>query len=89
MTTKPETHRQARERLWDEVKAAGWEMSDPHLKTPHATFPGLCADRPRLWFKPQSVWVSRGLPATLGRARSLWLDPRETTGQQLIDEVVQ
>jgi len=55
------TYPQKKAELFKALKDAGWTMSDPLLKTPHATSPNKLA---RLWFHPRSIYLSTGLTVT-------------------------
>ena len=74
-----ETFRAARGRLLDELHANGWTLSRRDLKVPHAT---LGADR--VWFKPQALYASAGLPAQLKDAWSVLPDYRELSYANLL-----
>lgn len=76
---RPTTFSKAREELWNHLEAAGWKMSAPTLKTPHASDGGL-----RLWFKPQSVLYSSD-QGTAGSALSLRVDPRTDSPESIIE----
>lgn len=75
-TRKPKlpTYQAAREALLGSFLAAGWDLSSPHLKVPHATSED---GQIRFWLKPQAVWVSRGDRHTIGGARSTGIDMRQ------------
>ena len=61
-----ETYAQARERLLRCLLDAGWSISSPSLKCPHATAQGR---RMRVWFKAEAVYG--GDPTTgMGNARA-------------------
>jgi hypothetical protein len=76
------TFAKARTAIWKTLEGAGWKMSDPALKVPHATAPSGSF---RLWFKPQAVYYSEGRPPfAQNDARSLWLDIRELDGPRFL-----
>ncbi len=62
------SYREARFEMWQALGDAGWDMSRPDLKVPHATW----QNRVRLWLKPQSILVERGgAPWRMGVAHAL------------------
>jgi hypothetical protein len=81
-TMRPnETFRAARDRLLRELSSHGWAVSGP-LKVPHATDPDR---RVRFYFTAQAVHVSLGPTFTANDARSLWVDTRGMSVEQLLD----
>lgn len=81
------TYRQAKSQLWRHLESLGWAMSSPTLKVPHAT--DLSSDRHsplRVWFKSQALYV--GFTSSLGDARSLHLDIRETSIDRIMHAIV-
>lgn len=66
------TYPQKKAELFKALKDAGWTMSDPSLKTPHATSPNKLV---RFWFHPRSIYVSKGLTVTQAKeSRSICSD---------------
>ena len=103
--TKKRTYKESADDIWHALQRAGWTLSSPTLKVPHATSPNGWL---RLWFKPQTVHASTsgsmsgtardrllaGRTAdthTLGNARAIAydLDIRTLTPSQFLDEVKQ
>ena len=79
----------ARERRLEQLRRERWDVrtrgaSGP-LKTPHATSPD---GEVRLWFRPQAVHVSyvrgRGGTHDANNARSLWLDIRDASPEEIV-----
>lgn len=68
------TYPQKKAELFKALKDAGWTMSDPLLKTPHATSPNKLV---RFWFHPRSLYVSKGLTVTQAKeSRSICSDTK-------------
>lgn len=84
MTSKRETFKQARERLFAELTALGWQVTTfshrtmKPLKVPYAT-----KNDAKLWFMPQAVYLSNGKLATLNDAHSLESDMRGVSAEKL------
>jgi hypothetical protein len=76
-----ETYYQANQRLLREFDLLGWKVSDFSLKVPYTT----SSSGIRFWFKPQTVYMSTGNKHELNDARSLWVDQRNMSAEQLIE----
>ncbi len=73
-------YKQAKGQLRGHLESLGWTMRSPTPKIPHATAPddgNRYSDSVRVWFKPQALYV--GFTGSLGDARSVHLDIRETS----------
>jgi lambda repressor-like predicted transcriptional regulator len=70
---KKRTYAEARDDIWAALQRAGWSMSLPSLKLPHATSPN---GKLRLWFKPQSVHATMSAAGRheAGNARAISYD---------------
>ncbi|TFH21763.1 MAG: hypothetical protein E4H03_09880 [Myxococcales bacterium] len=85
------TYAEARDDIWAALGRAGWELSLPTLRLPHATSPnGLL----RLWFKPQAVYYTsqhattdRGHTQANARSVSYDLDIRKMTPTDFLDYI--
>ena len=83
---KRPTYAAARAAVFSDLAKLGWDVR-ANLKVPHAT---SLDGETRLWFKPQSVYVSFGRGTwsnsghTLGAARSMWIDIRDCSAAELI-----
>ena len=78
------TFLQARRDILDTLEHNGWQLSDRHLKVPHATSPN---GEIRLWFKPQAVYVSHGTDFKYARTFAYDLDIRRISAEHFIGRV--
>ena len=74
------TFKQATSAHLQALAARGWAVKGT-LKVPHATAPGGSV---RLFFKAQAVYACAG--GSLAQARSLHVDPREVSTDELVWE---
>ena len=76
------TYPQKKAELFKALKDAGWTMSDPLLKTPHATSPNKLV---RFWLHPRSIYVSSGLTVTQAKeSHSICSDTKSLTTALLL-----
>ncbi len=69
---KRPTYAQATIEILNHLEAQGWNVRRG-IKTPWAERDGV-----RLWFKTQGTWTGPGgTGASIGAARSLWMDRRD------------
>lgn len=82
-----ETYGKATSRLLNELGSLGW-ATNANLKIPHATSPGQDV---RVWFKPQAIYVALGYRGQFdfGQARTLWIDRRGASAEQVIGAIKQ
>lgn len=83
---KKETHKQAHDRLFNYLKAKGWQTSSPLLKYRWAEMPGTASRTLpgyRVWFKSQALYTSSGI-SSLNDARSFIQDIRSLDSEVLL-----
>lgn len=82
---KKATFADARAALLSYLRSRGWDVktSGPSgpLKTPHATSP---SGGFRLWFRPQAIYYSSGNHHDANHSRSLWVDIRSTSPEEIV-----
>lgn len=82
----PRTFKVARQEILDHLNNAGWNISDPTLKIPHATSPDGTL---RLWFKAQAVYYTKSNEKKHkpkdARTVSYDLDIRKVSPQNFLD----
>jgi hypothetical protein len=88
LISKPPTFKVAQSNLLESLTLRGWDVrttasTGKILKTPYAIHPGK---KYRLWFKTQAVYFSVGETGTLNEARSIHLDIRTCTVDDLIKQ---
>lgn len=85
MMAKAKTFPQAKEEILKYLQTKGWKVV-PNLKVPHATNP---EGDLRVWFKPQTVYYTKGNNHTLGGARTVSynFDIRQMDGPKFVSEV--
>lgn len=74
------TFQQAHAKLLSDLQAKGWSVKTA-LKVPHATSPN---GQVRFWFHPQSIYYTSGNQHVGNDSRSLHVNSKEITADQLI-----